>query len=264
VKLAIVSFDWWRNPWNFSRFLSLVAGTCVGLVGILQLAYPQANLSLILAIPLALFTASFSASIGMWLYAHITQEARDAQFRFERIYQPLYDELLKEIEALKGCGLAHLQKWTWEVRESSLREFVDPRVGEALEDLRAQLAEYRRTWDIANTAARGVIQMELNEIGIRNDEFNSAGEILAMLYLDNRFMFDPNVRDLSETKMIQLGLILAKGRYPWIPDDITSRVKHLLLENQQVQERQRSVVIVLSRAETVRRMLHRRLMWPLH
>jgi len=256
---------WLRNPWNFSRALCILAGSIAGILWLVQLQHPSLNLSLGFAIPLTIFTASFSASMGMWLYGHITQQARDAQFRFDRIYQPLYDELLKEIESLERCNLTSLHKWR-EIGESSLREFVAPDVKDALDGLRDQFEAYHQMWNTAYGEAERILYSVVKEMGVGPDPSNEARQIVDAIRQDYRFLFDPGVAVPLEGRMDNIENYLTRAGLSNGKDAaarLAREAKAAFKDNQKIKGRSDAVETLRPQVERARRLLHQRLMRPL-
>jgi hypothetical protein len=255
--------SWWRNPWNFVRVLCGVSGlTALGL-GIFQLSHSEVNLSFVLALPVALFTASFSASIGMWLYSHITEEARDAQFRFERIYTPLYDEFLRNLRSLNECNGVWLPKWQ-EFRESSLKEFIPPKLRDALDKLQAEFETYDQirqdAYETAHRIVYAVIAAELGDLS--NKHTGIANEVESSV----PFLLDPDVSSLHPNRLVNIKNALNQAGiadYEKMASTILTKTKAALLQDEKIDARVKAVKILTPKAESMHQLLYQRLMRPL-
>jgi len=260
-----VNLKWWRNPWNFSRSLCAIAGVAAFAVGVLQQANPQLNLSFVLAVPLALFTASFSATIGMWLYSHITQQSRDADFRFQRIYTPLYDDLLRVTDDLKRCQVAFLHQWR-EINGTSLKEFVAPEVSNAVKDIIQELERYHEVWNDAYAAAEQVLVAATKRLADMVRTGNPGAEIATDLKSDYPFLFDPTITIPSQSRIDNTANRLGQAGYldsKKLASELVKTVKDALLKDERVAARQRAIEALMPKVEAVRKLVHQRLMRPL-
>lgn len=256
---------WWRNPWNFVRVLCGASGFVGAVVVLARLAYPQIDLSIALALPLALFTASFSASMGMWLYSHISQSARDAQFRFERIYQPVYDDLLQVIRALNDYRTAWLQKWR-DIKDTSLNEFVAPEVTNGIGRLEEELENYSHVWNTAYVAVERILDSVRTGYPSRANPPNPGPEIANVIKSEYRFLFDPDTTSLPSSRMADIANRLGQAGYSdsrELAVEIIEKVKGEFLKSEEVRARLNSSKGLLPRVDEVRTIVHKRLMRPL-
>ena len=260
-----MNLAWWRNPWNFSRSLCGVSGGAAFAVWAAQQAYPQTNLSFVNAVPLALFTASFSASMGMWLYSHITQQSRDADFRFQRIYTPLYDALLRVIDDLKRCQVAILHQWR-EINDTSLKEFVAPEVSNAVNDIIQELERYHEVWNDAYAAAEQILVAATKALADMVRTGNPGAEIATDLKSDYPFLFDPTITSPSQSRIDNTANRLGGAGYPnskKLASELVKTVKDALLKDERIAARQKAIEALSPKVEAVRKLVHQRLMRPL-
>lgn len=259
---------WWRNPWNFVRVLCVVSGVIASAVGVLQHLNPQTNLAVALAIPVALFTASFSASIGMWLYSYITQQAREASFRFERIYQPLYDELLKEINSLSICGLLSLHTWQYPISGSHLKEFVAPEVRQAFDDIVEEIGRYNKVWNEAHAVATAVLQSAAATLlpGDGDTMRQARQQVVERINQVYPYVFDPNVTSLDENVVRNIEQYIAQGGFQdskRIAASLVESAKAALLKDATIKRRLITAEALSMKTERARKILLQRLMRPL-
>lgn len=124
----------------------------------LQKRFPELDLSLPYTVSLALFTATFAATIAMATYSWVTQKNQRREWRhemeirhFEEIYGPLYEESLKVLDELNRYESPWLQKWP-EVKKKSFGPFVDPGIAKDLDRLEQRLEKLGKlrsaTYDI--------------------------------------------------------------------------------------------------------------------
>jgi len=261
-----VDITWWRNPWHFIPVLWIVSGVIAAAVWAYQFLHPELDLALVFALPVAVFTASFSASMGMWLYSHITRESRDAQFRFERIYTPLYDDLQRVIQDLDRGFIGSLQKWQ-EINDTHLKVFVAQEVGHAVEDLVRELKTYHEVWNEAYSAAEKILidaTMHLTDrVGSRNPGPEIVTEVKSSGY---QFLFDPNTTTLDPNRMTNIVNRIGQAGYQdarRLADEMVKKMKETLVLNGKVVARLREIEALMPKVEAVRELVHQRLIRPL-
>jgi hypothetical protein len=269
------------------RVLCVVSGAIASTVGVFQYLNPQANLAVALAIPVALFTASFSASIGMWLYSHITEQAREATFRLEEVYRPLYDELLKVVNDLKSYHVAEVPFWR-EIDGSNLRELVSPEVAEAMRQLDADLDKHHEVWGQAYfVATNKLLPMALAQTKGRVGNFveethpdqpvsKAFMQVRDLLNQDHGFLLDPDYKEdlrflpkdgrgrpqgLSEKVTHLLGPVYRGG--PDVGYEVIKDARTTLMGGTQPSELTKSVQNLVPKGEAARRLVQQRLIRPL-
>ncbi len=159
------------------------------------------DLSLFLNMAVASFTALLAAFIALWIYSHLTRENQLWEFRqdreteyFEQIYGPLYEETSNVVEKLKAFGHPWMSEWP-KIRGKRFGPFVDQGVASAVEKLDRELTELgevsRQGWPF--------IRRLLDEYAQRQTHDENLARIISEgLRRDDRFLFDPDVREPNE------------------------------------------------------------------
>src|SRR6266480_373406 len=125
--------------WAVSVFLALNAF-------FLQKQNP--DYAIVYTLALASSAAFLAAGIGMWTYSFINRRSQDRGFNrdievryFEQIYGPLYEELSRVADDLKGNGWPTLVEWP-RISKSRFGPVVDEAVSNLLSALSYRLTDY--------------------------------------------------------------------------------------------------------------------------
>ncbi len=227
--------------------------------------YPQTNLSFVNAVPLALFTASFSASMGMWLYSFITAQSQDAKWRFENIYRPLYEDIHGVVRDLTNYNQAFLGKWR-DIKGTSLEPFVAPDIIQDLDSLQARLDRINESHRAARDSAVITLTNLFSLVEVPKLSEQTRIELLQLLQQDSRFLYHPGVELPNEDVITRVRTVLQRSAIG-PPDDATkdllTRVRAALRIDKQIVERARRIEETLPEAQRLHEQILNKLRHPL-
>ena len=198
---------------------------------------------------LASSAAFLAAGIGMWTYGFINRQSQDRGFNrdievryFEEIYGPLYEELSRVADDLKGNGWPALVEWP-RIAKSRFGPVIDETVNNLFVALSYGLADYsghsQRYWDAATRCIQLVITGNADLDGISNQ---AKDEIVLALEEDRHLIFDDSVTTPRDNSFRRLEASL-KGVIPDYKredaEDFIRRLKPVLRANPLIVERNR-------------------------
>src|SRR5206468_1326635 len=113
--------------------------------------------------------AFLAAGIGMWTYSFINRRSQDRGFNrdieiryFEQIYGPLFEELSRVADDLKGNGWPTLAEWP-RISKSRFGPVVDETVRKLFDALSYRFADFSRQSQTTFDAATRCIQLVIAE-----------------------------------------------------------------------------------------------------
>jgi len=177
--------------WAVSVFLALNAF-------FLQKQNP--DYAILYTLSLASSAAFLAAGIGMWTYGFINRQSQDRGFNrdievryFEEIYGPLYEELSRVANELKGNDWPTLVQWP-RIAKSRFGPVVDGTVNNLFVALSYRLADYsahsKRYWDAGTRCIQLVMTGNADLDGVSSQTKDT---IVLALEEDRRFIFDDSV-----------------------------------------------------------------------
>ena len=274
---------WWRNPWNVVYIVLGGLGLSFLALVLCQLSHPETNLSAVLTIVGGLFGTMSGGSLIQWLRLHISE----AQFRLDRIYRPLYDELLKVVSDVKSYHVAAISKWR-EIDGSNLRVLVSPEVAKAMRELDPDLDKHHEVWDQAYfVATQKLIPFASAETRRRPGAFvedthpdhpvsKAFTEVHDLLKQDHAFLFDPDYKEdlrflprdgrgrpqgMGEKVTRLLGPVYRGG--PDVGYEVIRDVRAQLMGGTQPSELTKSVTNLIPKVEAALLLVQHRLTRPL-
>lgn len=259
-----MNWSWWKNPYHFLPILLLASATSFISSWALEKRFPDLGFSAAYNLSLALFTASFAATIAMMTYSWVTVEGQRRQWRhdvemrhFEQIYGPLYEEVLKVVDELRNHGFPWLQKWR-EIKEKSVGPFVDPKIAKDLDGLARRLGELSALHQLAYYRAENIIvEVSMSDPwGISTPVVDG---IKSAFQGDRRFLYDPKQTSPSEHMMSQLRHTISDAS---ALAEYVKKLKGTFTEDPQIQRRAALVESILPDAEALSARIRDRMMHP--
>ena len=206
--------------------------------------------TILYTLSLASSAAFLAAGIGMWTYGFINRQSQDRGFNrdievryFEEIYGPLFEELSRVADDLKGNGRPTLEEWP-RISKSRFGPVVDETVSNLFIALSYRLEDYsrhsQRYFDAATDCIQLVIGGNADLDGISDQ---GKTDIALALEEDRSFTFDDAVTTPRENSFRRLEASLKSA----IPDskredaeDFIKRVKPVLRADPRIAEHQRT------------------------
>jgi len=219
-------------------------------IGTYFLQKQNPDYTILYTLSLASFAALSAAGIGMWTYSFINRQGQDRGFNrdievryFEEIYGPLYEELSRVADDLKGNGWPTLVQWP-RIAKSRFGPVVDETVTSLFIALSYRLEDYSRHSQRYFDAATGCIQLVIGG-NADLDGISDQGktDIALALEEDRSFTFDDSVTTPRENSFRRLEASLKSV----IPDykredaeDFIKRLKPVLRADPLIAENKRT------------------------
>ena len=210
----------------------------------------NADYTIFYTLSIASSAAFLAATIGMWTYWFINRQSQDREFNraievryFEEIYAPLYEELSRVADDLKGSGWPTLVQWP-RIAKSRFGPVVDETVSNLFIALSYRLEDYSRHSQRYFDAATGCIQLVIGG-NADLDGISDQGKTDVALALeeDRSFTFDDSVTTPRESSFRRLEASLKSV----IPDykredteDFIERLKPVLRADPLIAENKRT------------------------
>ena len=185
----------------------------------------------------------------MWTYSFINRRSQDRGFNrdievryFEQIYGPLYEELSRVADDLKGNGWPTLVEWP-RISKSRFGPVVDEAVSNLLSALSYRLTDYSHQSQKYFDAATRCIELVIEgNADLDTVSKQGKGEIALALEEDRSFIFDDSVTTPRDNSFRRLEASLKDV----IPDykredaeDFIRRLKPVLRADSLIAERNR-------------------------
>ena len=239
---------WSRKPPNLLLFVWCLAVQVTVIAFAISRRF--ADWVLVYTLGLASATAIAGTDIALWVQSYYSGLSQNRQFNrdievryFEEIYGPLYEELSRVADDLKGNDWPTLVEWP-RIAKSRFGPVVDEIVSNLFIALSYRLVDYSRGSHRYFDAATRCIQQVIGGNADLDDMPDQGKQEIALaLESDRSFIFDDSVSSLRESGLTRLEASL-KGVLPdYKPEDaedFIKRVKPVLRADPRIAEHQRT------------------------